>query len=174
MTADKIDFFEGVKGHFEALETKIIEVPEWGLVGDKSIYTKPFNMLEKSKIFKGSEGGDLNVLIDVIIEKSLTKDGDKMFTMEHKLPFKVKADTDVLARVASQIMNTDETSALKKKIKETPEIYNVLSLAERLHKTVAEVLQMSCYEFMLWLSYYELQAEDNERQQRIAKMKNGR
>ena len=115
MTTEKIDFFEGVKGHFEALETKIIEVPEWGLVGDKAIYTKPFNMLEKSKIFKGSEGGDLNVLIDVIIEKALTKDGDKMFTMEHKLKFKVKADTDVLARVSSQIMNTDESSALKKK-----------------------------------------------------------
>ena len=115
MTTEKIDFFEGVKGHFDALETKIIEVEEWGLVGDKAIYTKPFNMLEKSKIFKGSESGDLNVLIDVIIEKALTKDGDKMFTMEHKLKFKVKADTDVLARVASQIMNTDDTSSLKKK-----------------------------------------------------------
>tara|TARA_B110000305_G_C19254844_1_gene546572 strand:+ start:430 stop:777 length:348 start_codon:yes stop_codon:yes gene_type:complete len=115
MTTEKIDFFEGVKGHFDALETKIIEVEEWGLIGDKAIYTKPFNMLEKSKIFKGSESGDLNVLIDVIIEKALTKDGDKMFTMEHKLKFKVKADTDVLARVASQIMNTDDTSSLKKK-----------------------------------------------------------
>lgn len=115
MTIEKIDFFEGIKGHFDALETKIIEVEEWGLVGDKAIYTKPFNMLEKSKIFKGSESGDLNVLIDVIIEKALTKDGDKMFTMEHKLKFKVKADTDVLARVASQIMNTDDTSSLKKK-----------------------------------------------------------
>tara|TARA_R110002020_G_scaffold288_1_gene1574 strand:+ start:594 stop:944 length:351 start_codon:yes stop_codon:yes gene_type:complete len=116
MTADKIDFFEGVKGHFEALETKIIEVPEWGLVGDKAIYSKPFNMLEKSKIFKGANDNDLNVLIDVIIEKSLTKDGDKMFTMEHKLKFKVKADTDVIARVATAIMNADEDSqALKKK-----------------------------------------------------------
>tara|TARA_B100001093_G_scaffold327258_1_gene312231 strand:+ start:872 stop:1219 length:348 start_codon:yes stop_codon:yes gene_type:complete len=115
MTSEKIDFFEGVKGHFESLETRIIEVPEWGLVGDKAIYSKPFNMLEKSKIFKGSEGGDLNVLIDVIIEKSLTKDGEKMFTMEHKLPFKVKADTDVIAKVSSQIMATEEPLALKKK-----------------------------------------------------------
>ena len=49
--AEKIDFFEGVKGHFESLETKIIEVPEWGLTGDKAIYSKPFNMQEKSKLF---------------------------------------------------------------------------------------------------------------------------
>ena len=116
MTTEKIDFFEGVKGHFEALETKIIEVPEWGLVGDKAIYSKPFNMLEKSKIFKGANESDLNVLIDVIIEKALTKDGDKMFTMEHKLKFKVKADTDIIARVATAIMNADEDSqSLKKK-----------------------------------------------------------
>ncbi len=116
MSSDKIDFFEGVKGHFEALETKIIEVPEWGLVGDKAIYSKPFNMLEKAKIFKGANDNDLNVLIDVIIEKSLTKDGDKMFTMEHKLKFKVKADTDIIARVSTAIMNTeDDIQTLKKK-----------------------------------------------------------
>ena len=115
--AEKIDFFEGVKSHFDSLETKIIEVEEWGLVGNKAIYSKPFNMLEKAKIFKGANDSDLNVLIDVIIEKSLTKDGDKIFTLEHKLKFKVKADTDVIAKVATAIMNTsDETfPTLKKK-----------------------------------------------------------
>jgi hypothetical protein len=113
--AEKIDFFEGVKSHFDSLETKIIEVEEWGLIGDKAIYTKPFNMLEKSKIFKGANDSDLNVLIDVIIEKSLTKDGDKMFTLEHKLKFKVKADTDVISRVATLILANDDVNTLKKK-----------------------------------------------------------
>lgn len=113
--AEKIDFFEGVKAHFDSLETRIIEVEEWGLIGDKAIYTKPFNMLEKSKIFKGANDSDLNVLIDVIIEKSLTKDGDKMFTLEHKLKFKVKADTDVISRVATLILANDDVDTLKKK-----------------------------------------------------------
>jgi len=114
--AEKIDFFEGVKSHFDSLETKIIEVEEWGLVGNKAIYSKPFNMLEKAKIFKGANESDLNVLIDVIITKSLNKDGDKMFTLEHKMPFKLKADTDVIARVATAIMNTDDSiDTLKKK-----------------------------------------------------------
>jgi len=114
--AEKIDFFEGVKSHFDSLETKIIEVPEWGLEGEKAIYTKPFNMREKSKLFKGANQSDLNVLIDVIIEKALTKDGDKMFTMEHKLKFRVQADTDVLGRVASEIMNTEsDLNDIKKK-----------------------------------------------------------
>ena len=113
--AEKIDYFEGVKGHFENLETKIIEVPEWGLTGDKAIYSKPFNMSEKSKLFKGANDSDLNVLIDVIISKALTKDGDKMFTLEHKMPFKIKADTDVIAKVASAIMASDDFQTLKKK-----------------------------------------------------------
>ena len=114
---EKKDFFEGVKSHFDSLETKIIEVEEWGLTGKKAIYSKPFNMLEKAKIFKGANDSDLNVLIDVIIEKSLTKDGEKMFTLEHKMKFKIKADTDVIAKVATEIMGTSDDSipSLKKK-----------------------------------------------------------
>ena len=104
--SEKIDYFDGVREHFSTLETKIIEVPEWGLVGDKAIYCKPFKMLEKQKIFKGASGTDLIVLIDVIIEKALTKDGDKMFNASHVLAFKTKADTNVIADVATKIMGT--------------------------------------------------------------------
>jgi hypothetical protein len=95
--AEKKDFFEGVRSHFDSLETKIIEVEEWGL--------------------KGANESDLNVLTDVIIEKALTKDGEKMFDLEHKIKFKLKADTDVIAKVATAIMNTsdDTIPTLKKK-----------------------------------------------------------
>ena len=63
-------------------------------------------MLEKAKIFKGASQTDLIVLIDVIIEKSLTKNGDKMFTPVDVLKFKTKADTNVIADVATKIMGT--------------------------------------------------------------------
>ena len=110
MADEKIDYFDGIRSHFEELEVKIIEVPEWGLVGDKAIYAKPFNMQEKSKIFKGANSNDIGVLVDVIIEKALDKDHNKMFNASHILSFKQKADTDVLARVASQIMGTQQDS----------------------------------------------------------------
>jgi hypothetical protein len=103
---DKLDYFDGIRNHFSTLDTQIIEVPEWDLVGDKAIYCKPFNMLEKQKIFKGATGTDLIVLIDVIIEKSLNKDGEKMFNASHVLAFKTKADTNVIADVATKIMGT--------------------------------------------------------------------
>ena len=108
MADEKIDYFDGIRSHFEELEVKIIEVPEWGLVGDKAIYAKPFNMQEKSKIFKGANSNDIGVLVDVIIEKALNKDHKKMFNATHILDFKKKADTEVLARVASQIMGTQQ------------------------------------------------------------------
>ena len=105
--SEKIDYFDGIREHFNSLETQVIEVPEWGLVGENSIYSKPFNMLEKQKIFKGATNTDLDVLIDVIILKALTKDGDKMFNDTQKLAFRTKADTNIISDVATKIMGTD-------------------------------------------------------------------
>ena len=110
MADEKIDYFEGIRDHFNTQEIRMIEVPEWGLIGDKAIHTKPFNMQEKAKIFKGATNTDLIVLIDVIIEKALTKDGDKMFNASHILSFKTKADTNVIAEVATKIMGTQDTN----------------------------------------------------------------
>ena len=112
---EKIDFFQGVRDHFESLEVKIIEVPEWGLEGDKAIYVRPFTMNEKARIFKGANDSDLNVLVDVIIQKAETKSGEKMFDLSHKPKFKLRADTDVISRVASEILAQDNISDLKKK-----------------------------------------------------------
>lgn len=112
---EKVDFFQGVRDHFESLEVKIIEVPEWGLEGERAIYVRPFTMNEKAKIFKGANDSDLNVLVDVIIQKSETKDGEKMFDLSHKPKFKMKADTDVISRVASDILAQDSIQDLKKK-----------------------------------------------------------
>ena len=115
MADEKIDYFEGIRDHFNAQETKVIEVPEWGLVGDKAIHCKPFNMQEKAKIFKGATTTDLIVLIDVIFEKALTKDGKKMFYATNILSFKTKADTNVIADVATRIMGTQDTNIVDAK-----------------------------------------------------------
>ena len=112
---EKVDFFQGVRDHFESLEVKIIEVPEWGLEGERAIYVRPFTMNEKARIFKGANDSDLNVLVDVIIQKSETKDGEKMFDLSHKPKFKMKADTDVISRFASEILAQDRIQDFKKK-----------------------------------------------------------
>jgi|TARA_A100001201_G_scaffold74159_1_gene67393 hypothetical protein len=112
---EKVDFFEGVKSHFEALDVKIIEVPEWNMEGDKSMYVRPFTMKEKARLFKGANDNDLNVLVDIIIAKAEDKSGNKMFDIGHKPKFMVKADTDVISRVAQEILTQDSLKDLKKK-----------------------------------------------------------
>ena len=112
----KKDFLEGAIAHFKHQETRIIEVPEWNLVGEDAIYVKPFTLIEKAEIFKGSNENDLTVLIDVIVKKALTKDGEKMFDLEAKIKMKRFVDPDIIGVVASKILGTVSSNTdLKKK-----------------------------------------------------------
>jgi len=112
----KKDYLEGAVNHFKHQEVRIIEVEEWGLIGDDAIYVKPFTLLEKSEIFKGSNDNDSTVLIDVIVKKAETKDGEKMFDLESKVKMKKFVDPDIIGRVASQILGTQsDLNDLKKK-----------------------------------------------------------
>jgi len=112
----KKDYLEGAVNHFKHQEVRIIEVEEWGLTGEDAIYVKPFTLLEKSEIFKGSNDNDLTVLIDVIVKKAETKDGEKMFDLESKVKMKKFVDPDIIGRVASQILGTQsDLNDLKKK-----------------------------------------------------------
>ena len=112
----KKDYLEGAVNHFKHQEVKIIEVDEWRLTGQDAIYVKPFTVLQKSEIFKGSNDNDLTVLIDVIVKKAETKDGEKMFDLESKIKMKKFVDPDIIGRVASQILGTQsDLNDLKKK-----------------------------------------------------------
>ena len=42
MADEKIDYFDGIRDHFSQLDTQIIEVPEWGLTGDKATSYQAF------------------------------------------------------------------------------------------------------------------------------------
>tara|TARA_R100001230_G_C5657183_1_gene161984 strand:- start:695 stop:841 length:147 start_codon:yes stop_codon:yes gene_type:complete len=47
----------------------------------------------------------------------------------------------------------------------------VFAVAEKLHKTVEEILQMSVFEFNMWIAYFDLQNDEIKRQQQLARMK---
>ena len=111
----KKDYLEGAVNHFKHQEIKFIEVEEWGLIGEDAIYVKPFTLLEKSEIFKDNIN-DLTLLIDIIIKKAETKDGEKMFDLESKIKMKKFVDPDIIGRVASEILGTQSSvPELKKK-----------------------------------------------------------
>ena len=45
-----VDYTKGIREHWDSLPVKKIEIPEWGFEGDKAIFVKPYNILERNKL----------------------------------------------------------------------------------------------------------------------------
>ena len=106
-----------VKTHFETLQTITIEVPEWKDEDGKPsvIYWNPINLFEKNKLFKKSENlSDVSILADIVIMKSLDKDGKKIFKLDDKMDLLTKVDSDVLSRVATAMVQVISPEEVKK------------------------------------------------------------
>jgi hypothetical protein len=100
-----------VKSHFETLQTITIEVEEWKDEHGKAsiFYSEPLTLEEKNTIFKKSNNfQDLTVLVDLLIMKLMVKNdkGDlvKAFQPEDKFALRKKADSNVIATIANQIL----------------------------------------------------------------------
>jgi hypothetical protein len=105
-----------VKEHFEAQEVKKVNVAEWGEEGQPLvIYSKPFTLAEKRNLFKGAKNDDLGVLVDAIMLKARDKDGNKVFKLDDKHTLLNNADPEVIARVATDILNTTSIEDAEKK-----------------------------------------------------------
>jgi hypothetical protein len=105
------------KTHFENLGVQSIEVPEWkDEDGNPSvIYWNPITLSEKNKLFKKSDNmSDVSILADILIMKALDKDGNKVFTLEDKIPLMHKVDSDVLSKVASAMVQAINPEEVKK------------------------------------------------------------
>ena len=98
------------KAHFNTLEIKKIDVPEWDLV----IYAKPLNLFETKKLMKFANDDSVEMLAYVVMLKSLDDKGDPLFTLEDKHALLNDVDKDVLARVANDIMNQQPQDIIKK------------------------------------------------------------
>ena len=96
-----------VKDHFESKGIKKIEVAEWGEEGKPLvIYSKPFTLAEKRNLFKGAKNDDLSVLVDAIVLKARDGEGNKIFKLDDKKTLLNNADPDVIARVATEMLNS--------------------------------------------------------------------
>jgi len=105
-----------VKDHFEKQGIKKIEVAEWGEEGNPLvIYCSPFSMAEKRNLFKGAKQDDLSVLVDALMLKARDKDGNKVFKLDDKQVLLNKADPEVIARVATEMLNTIPFEEAEKK-----------------------------------------------------------
>jgi hypothetical protein len=72
-------------------------------------------LAEKRNLFKGAKNDDLGVLVDAIMLKARDKEGNKMFKLDDKQVFLNNADPEVIARVATDILNTHNLEEAEKK-----------------------------------------------------------
>ena len=100
-----------VKSHFETLKTITIEVEQWkDENGNASVfYSEPLTLEEKNIIFKKSNNfQDLTILVDLLIMKLKIKDDKgelvKAFQPEDKFALRKKADSNIIANIANQIL----------------------------------------------------------------------
>ena len=156
---------DSAKSHFESLGVQHIEVEEWkDESGNPSvIYWNPITLSEKNKLFRKSENlSDVSILADILIMKSLDKDGNKLFTLEDKIALMHKVDPDVLSKVATAMVQVITPEEVKKKLKSDPELKNLLIVADRLKITLSELLKMEVWEYNHWLGYLYNEAEERE------------
>lgn len=92
-----------VREHFASLGTRKIEVPEWKL----TIYASPVTLAEKAKLYRKSEKSDFELLVDVLVMKATDANGEKLFTVEDRVTLINKADSNVIGRVANEILSSD-------------------------------------------------------------------
>jgi hypothetical protein len=79
------------------------------------IYCSPFTLAEKRNLFKGARTDDLGVLVDAVMLKARDKDGNKVFKLDDKQVLLNNADPEVIARVATEMLNTISLEDAEKK-----------------------------------------------------------
>ena len=155
------------KNHFENLGVQSIEVPEWKDNDDKPtiIYWNPITLAEKNKLLKVSGNlNDVSLLADILIMKALDKDGKKLFTLEDKIALMHKTDPDVLTSIANKMVAAISPDEVK-----TPELKNLLIVADRLKITLSQLFKMEVWEYNTWLGFLLNEQKEHESEVRKAK-----
>lgn len=108
---------DNAKRHYDDIETKVIEVPEWGSdeANPLKIFCRPITLLEMKKFMILAKDDEVEMLVYVLIYKALDEAGEKIYTIEHKHDLLNNVDSGVLVRVATEVMgNISQGQAAKK------------------------------------------------------------
>ena len=90
---------------FKNRPVREIEVQEWGTdEGALIIYVKPLTLQEQQKVFKFSQGSELEAMAQIIIMKALNSNGDKLFTVKDKHTLMNSVDPTVVITIATDIL----------------------------------------------------------------------
>ena len=94
-----MNILDNAKAHFEKIETKVIDVPEW----DTQIFCTPMTMNEKKSLWKFAKEDDFEFMVRTLIMKALDSDGNKLFDLSQKPELMNKVSPEVIVRVVSKM-----------------------------------------------------------------------
>ena len=140
--------------HFALQDSKTIHVPEW----NTAFIVKPLNLDEQRRLWEKSKVNEIEALVDLIVMKCETENGNKAFKLEDRKKLLTECDPVVISRLAKEITG-DTSIAEKKNLKKDQNLFNEYQLAELLHKSVYEIKLMSVKEYNGWIAYFNIKDE---------------
>ena len=104
------DILERAKAHFDKQEIIEIEVPEWeDEAGNPTVvYSKPFTLGERKKLYKFAKDDDMEFLVRLVIMKALDQAGNPIFDIADRITLMNSVDPKIITRVANA-MTTSKT-----------------------------------------------------------------
>jgi len=94
--------------HFDALPSRIIEVPEWGDAGGPLlVHARPVTMAQKAAISKRADGDTIKTCVYAIITLAKDAGGEALFTLEDKHKLMHQVDGEVVVRLAGELLSAE-------------------------------------------------------------------
>lgn len=112
--ADQINpILERAREHFKGLETREIEVPEWGDSETEPlmIHATPVTLHERRRLTALNKGDDFGQMVDLVIMKACDPEGNQLFSKMDKQALLREVDGEVIGRVAAEILGADPADA---------------------------------------------------------------
>lgn len=95
--------------HFALQDSKTIHVSEW----NTAFVVKPLNLDEQRRLWEKSKVNEIEALVDLIVMKCETENGNKAFKLEDRKKLLTECDPVVISRLAKEI--TGDTSIAEEK-----------------------------------------------------------
>tara|TARA_B100000424_G_C22924646_1_gene491926 strand:+ start:72 stop:404 length:333 start_codon:yes stop_codon:yes gene_type:complete len=106
------DVIQNMRDHWDSLsDNDSLNVPEW----KTTIYKQPMNLKQKGVLFKKMKDDETEGLAYALIQLALDAKGNNIYSLEHKQFLMTKTDPDLLAEVATWLMQTPSKKDIKKK-----------------------------------------------------------
>lgn len=106
------------KKHFNSIETKIFEVPQWSDESGKplTIHVPPLTVKDREALVKLERqvGQGLELIVHGIIRHAKDEKGDPLFTLADKPDLMSRADPAIVASIGAHMFDELDLDAIKK------------------------------------------------------------